>query len=197
FFLAIDSTVVRSRWELIAGVRPELAAALKNFVIGVRKYWLVTTVFGLIVAALDVVALVIIGVPLALVWGLLAFVTNYIPNVGFVIGLVPAALLALLDGGVSDMVWVIVAYGVLNFTVQTIIQPKVTGDAVGLSLVVSFLSLTLWSLIVGPLVAILAVPLTLAAKAMLVDAHPEARWINAFLVTDNDARRVLRKQAAT
>src|SRR5699024_5084090 len=57
------------------------------------------------------------------------------------------------------------------------------------------LSLTLWTLVVGPLGAILAVPLTLAAKAMLVDAHPEARWINAFLVTDPDARKYLREQA--
>lgn len=189
FFLAIDSTVVRSRWEMIAEARPELSAALTNFVTGVRKYWLVTTVFGLIVAALDVVALVIIGVPLALVWGLLAFVTNYIPNVGFVIGLIPAALLALLEGGLSDMVWVIVAYSFLNFTIQVILQPKVTGEAVGLSPVVSFLSLTFWTIVVGPLGAILAIPLTLAAKTFLVDAHPDARWINAFLVTDADAEK--------
>ena len=195
FFLAIDSTVLSSRWSLISSARPELGKALQRFFTGVRKYWLVCTAFGLIVAVLDVIALIIIGVPLALVLGLLAFVTNYIPNVGFIIGLVPAALLALLNGGLSDMVWVIVAYCVLNFTIQTMIQPKVTGDAVGLSPVVSFLSLTLWTLVVGPLGAILAVPLTLAAKAMLVDAHPEARWINAFLVTDPDARRFLREQA--
>lgn len=192
FFLAIDTTAVSSRWTLITAARPDLGTALRAFFIGVRKYWLVCTVFGLIVAVLDVIALIIIGVPLALVLGLLAFVTNYIPNVGFVIGLVPAALLALLDGGMSDMLWVIVTYSVLNFTIQTIIQPKVTGDAVGLSPVVSFLSLTLWTLVVGPLGAILAVPLTLAAKTFLVDAHPEARWINAFLVTDPDARKFLR-----
>src|SRR5699024_7786546 len=197
FFLAIDSTVVRSRWELIAGVRPELAAALKNFVIGVRKYWLVTTVFGLIVAALDVVARVIIGVPLALVWGLLAFVTNYIPSVGFVIGLIPAALLALLEGGLSSMIWVIAAYSFLNFTIQVLLQPKVAGEAVGLSSVVSFLSLTFWTIVVGPLGAILAIPLTLAAKTFLVDAHPEARWINAFLVTDTDARKLHLARAVT
>lgn len=189
FFLAIDSTVVRSRARMIAEARPELSAALTNFVTGVRKYWVVTTVFGLIVAALDVVALLFIGVPLALVLGLLAFVTNYIPNVGFVIGLFPAALLALLNGGVSDMVWVVVVYCLLNFTIQVILQPKVTGEAVGLSPLVSFLSLTFWTIVVGPLGAILAIPLTLAAKTFLVDAHPEARWINAFLVTDADAEK--------
>ncbi|SEE63449.1 AI-2E family transporter [Ruania alba] len=189
FFLAIDSTSVRSRWALIRASHPELAASMLHFFAGVRKYWVVATVFGLIVAVLDVIALLIIGVPLVFVWGVLAFVTNYIPNVGFVLGLIPPALIALLDGGVTDMIWVIVAYTVLNFTVQTIIQPKVTGDAVGLSPAVSFLSLTFWTLVVGPLGAILAVPLSLAAKAALVDAHPSARWINAFLVTDSEAKK--------
>src|SRR5699024_3879010 len=112
----------------------------------------------------------------------------------FIIGLVPAALLALLDGGMTDMLWVVITYSVLNFTMQTIIQPKLTADAVGLSPVVACLSLTLWALVVGPLGAILAVPLTLAAKAFLVDAHPEARWINAFLITDSDARKFLRER---
>jgi AI-2 transport protein TqsA len=191
FFLAIDSTNVGRRFELSVSRRPDLTAALANFVTGVRKYWIVATVFGLIVAVLDVIALSIIGVPMVLVWGVLAFVTNYIPNVGFVLGLIPPALIALVDGGVSEMIWVIVTYSVLNFTVQTIIQPKVTGDAVGLSPVVSFLSLAFWTLVVGPLGAILAVPLTLFAKAILVDAHPESRWISAYLVTDAEARKQL------
>ncbi|WP_154796028.1 AI-2E family transporter [Occultella kanbiaonis] len=191
FFLAIDSTNVGRRFELSVAQRPNLTAALADFVTGVRKYWIVATVFGLIVAVLDVIALSIIGVPMVLVWGVLAFVTNYIPNVGFVLGLIPPALIALVDGGLSQMIWVIVVYSVLNFTVQTIIQPKVTGDAVGLSPVVSFLSLTFWTLVVGPLGAILAVPLTLFAKAVLVDAHPASRWISAYLVTDAEARKQL------
>ncbi|WP_163544073.1 AI-2E family transporter [Occultella kanbiaonis] len=191
FFLAIDSTNVGRRFELSVAQRPNLTAALADFVTGVRKYWIVATVFGLIVAVLDVIALSIIGVPMVLVWGVLAFVTNYIPNVGFVLGLIPPALIALVDGGVSQMIWVIVVYSVLNFTVQTIIQPKVTGDAVGLSPVVSFLSLTFWTLVVGPLGAILAVPLTLFAKAVLVDAHPASRWISAYLITDAEARKQL------
>ncbi len=64
------------------------------------------------------------GVPLALLWALLAFVTNFIPNIGFVIGLVPPALLALLEGGPVLAFWVIVVYAVLNFVIQSVIQPK-------------------------------------------------------------------------
>ena len=60
-----------------------------------------STIFGLIVAVIDTLMLWALGVPLPLLWGLLAFITNYIPNIGFVIGLVPPALLALLEGGVA------------------------------------------------------------------------------------------------
>lgn len=187
FFLAFDSLNADRRWRTLAAAKPELADALTRFAVGVRKYWLVSTLFGLIVAAIDVVALIALGVPLAFTWGLLAFVTNYIPNVGFVLGLVPPALLALLDSGPVTMVWVIVIYSVVNFTIQSLIQPKFTGDAVGLSPTVTFLSLVFWAIVVGPLGALLAVPLTLFAKAILIDADPSARWAGVFLVSGRDA----------
>jgi predicted PurR-regulated permease PerM len=83
-----------------------------------------------------------LGVPLPLLWGLLSDVTNYIPNIGFVIGLVPPALLALLEGGPQLMLVVIVVYSVVNVVIQSVIQPKFVGDAVNLSLPLSFLSLS-------------------------------------------------------
>jgi predicted PurR-regulated permease PerM len=113
---------------------------------------------------------------------LLAFVTNYIPNVGFIVGLVPPALLALLEGGPQLMIGVIAAYSVINFVIQSIIQPKFVADAVNLSLTLTFLSLVFWSFVVGPLGAVLAIPLTLLAKALLLDVDPSTRWISGLLV---------------
>ena len=137
--------------------------------------------FGLIVAVLDSVALGLLGIPLAITWGLLAFITNYIPNVGFIIGVVPPALLALLTGGPQLMVIVIIVYCAINFVVQSIIQPRFIGDAVGLSVTVTFLALVFWAWLIGPLGAILAIPLTLLAKAVLVDVDPQAGWADALL----------------
>ena len=156
FFLAMDSMDVERRVRLLSTARLELGEALIDFAHGVRRYWVVTTVFGLIVAALDVIALVLIGVPLALVWGVLSFLTNYIPNVGFVIGLVPPALLALIDSGPGTMVLVIVIYVILNFVIQSIFQPKFTGDAVGINATTAFLSLVFWAYVFGALGALLA-----------------------------------------
>ena len=89
--------------------------------------------FGLIVAMLDTIFLAFTPVPVPLLWGLLAFITNYIPNIGFVVGLVPPAILGLLEGGPWLMVLIIAVYSVLNFIIQSVIQPKFVGDTVGLT----------------------------------------------------------------
>jgi AI-2 transport protein TqsA len=180
-FMAFEQAGMPERIAVIRETRPHIADGLLNFAGRVRKYWIVTTVFGLVVAVLDVIALFIIGVPLALTWGVLAFVTNYIPNVGFVIGLVPPALIALLDGGVGSMIAVIAVYVVLNIVVQTIIQPRFTGDAVGISGTVAFISLIFWAYLLGGLGALLAIPATLFLKSTLVDNSVPASWVNALV----------------
>ena len=149
--------------------------------IGTRKYFAVATIFGGIVAVLDTIAIWSVGIPAPVLWGLLAFVTNYIPNIGFIIGLIPVALLALLTGGVSQMVLIIVVYCALNLVIQSVLQPKFVGDAVGLTTTVSFLSLIVWAYVLGPLGAILAVPATLLVKALLVDFDADSRWLQLFL----------------
>jgi AI-2 transport protein TqsA len=135
----------------------------------------------LIVALVDVAALYWLGVPLPWLWGLLSFITNYIPNIGFVLGLIPPALLALLQGGVRQAVLVIVAYSGINFMIQSLLQPKFVGDAVGLSVTLTFLSLVFWTFVIGPLGALLAVPLSLFVKALLVDADPDGRWLDPLI----------------
>ena len=180
-FMGLDAMTFSRRLEQVEGARTAVVTALSGFVQGTRSYLLVSTVFGLIVAAIDTVFLWMVGVPLALLWGLLAFVTNYIPNIGFVIGLAPPAVLALLEGGPRLMLIVIVVYIVINFVIQSLIQPKYVGDAVNLSLTLTFLSLVFWSFVIGPLGAVLAIPLTLLTKALLLDVDPRTRWISTLL----------------
>ncbi len=184
FFLTMDSVTIGERLDLAQRYHPRFIGALRSFARGVRRYWIVSSVFGLIVAVLDVIALWIIGVPLALVWGILSFLTNYIPNIGFVIGLIPPALLALLALGPAEAVAVIVAYSALNFVIQSIIMPRYTGQAVGITPTLTFFSLLFWAWVLGVLGALLAVPLTLLCKALLVDADPKARWANALIASD-------------
>jgi AI-2 transport protein TqsA len=180
-FLAFEAGTMSERLAVIRQTRPHISAGLSNFAVRVRKYWIVTTVFGFIVAALDVIALLIIGVPLFVTWGVLAFVTNYIPNIGFILGVLPPALIALLDGGVGSAVAVVVVYTVINVVVQTIIQPRFTGDAVGISATVAFASLIFWAYLLGTLGALLAIPATLFLKSVLLDNSDPPSWLNALV----------------
>jgi predicted PurR-regulated permease PerM len=180
-FLSVETGGAGDRVASIAADRPQIAEALGHFAWGTRQYLLVTTVFGAIVAVLDTVALALLGIPLAVTWGLLSFITNYIPNIGFILGVIPPALLGLLTGGPKLMVIVIVVYCVLNTVIQSVIQPRFIGDAVGLSVTVTFVVLFFWAWLLGPLGAILAIPITLLCKALLVDIDPQARWADALL----------------
>ena len=91
------------------------------------------------------------------------------------------AMMVQLVAGPGAAIWVIVAYSLINFVVQSIIQPRFTGDAVGLNATVTFLSLVFWAWVLGPLGALLAVPLTLFVKAVFIDRDPRGRWLNAFV----------------
>lgn len=186
-FMVMDLPTVGRRFAITDRLHPDFTDALDELALGIRRYWLVTTLFGIIVALIDGVVLIVIGVPLPLVWVILSFITNYIPNVGFVIGLLPPALLAVFEKGPWAGVAVVVAYSVINFVIQSIIQPKFTGDAVGISPTVSFLSLLIWTAVFGGLGALLALPLTLTVKTLLIDNDPKARWVGVFLTSNPDS----------
>lgn len=181
FFMTLDAGWFSERLSAQPERRRLLADALSSFASGTRRYLVVSTVFGFTVAVFDTIALWWIGVPAALLWGTLAFVTNYIPNIGFFIGLVPPVVLALLEGGPWTAVVVAAVYVAINFVLQSLIQPRVVGSAVGLSGTVTMLSLVFWASALGALGALLAVPLTLFARALLVTGDPSTARLTGLL----------------
>ena len=185
-FMTFDTDSTRRGLASLGRRFPDPVAALANFARGTRSYMVVSAGFGLIVAVIDGVALQIMGVPGAFVWAVLAFVTNFIPNIGFVLGVIPPALIALLDIGPGLMIAVIVVYSVINFLIQSVIQPRVVGDTVGLSPILTFLSLVFWTWVIGPMGALLAVPLSLLTRALLVEADPGTRWALPLIAGKSD-----------
>lgn len=184
FMSLIDTMGFHTRLQVANRTHPRVVDALVDFARGVRRYWVVSSIFGVIVAAIDVAVLWMLGVPLALVWGVLAFLTNYIPNIGFVIGIIPPALMALLANGPTTALIVVIAYCIINFIVQSVIQPKFNGDAVGVTATVSFLSLLFWAWVLGGLGALLALPATLLCKTVLLDIDPRVQWLNSFVASN-------------
>ena len=181
FFTVTDAATFAANLARVSPAGRRLAEAFQLFARGSRQYLAVATVFGAGVALCDVVALLILDIRYAWLWGLLAFVTNYIPNVGFLIGLLPPTIIALLDHDAKTAVAVVVIYTVLNVVLQSVIQPRVVGNTVGLSGTLSFLSLLIWTTILGGVGALLAVPASLLVKALFIDVDPERRWLTPLL----------------
>ncbi|MGR0318787.1 AI-2E family transporter [Agromyces sp. ZXT2-3] len=189
-FMAADAARYRRAEQAFGtGIRPRLdrVRALNS---SVRRYYVVNATFGAIVAVLDGLALWALGIPIPAVWAILAFVTNFIPNIGFVLGLIPPAVLAFVVGGVPLLLAVIAIYSVVNVVLQVLVQPKFVSDAVDLSLTLSFFSVVFWTFVIGPLGAILSIPLTLTAReALLGDRDGWLRWLsgNAAIGAPSDA----------
>lgn len=186
FFTVTDAGTFTTNLVRVSPAGRRLAEAFRLFAVGSRRYLAVATVFGAIVAVLDVITLSILDIRYAWLWGLLAFVTNYIPNVGFIIGLLPPTVIALLDHNVGTAVAVIVIYTVINVVLQSVIQPRVVGNTVGLSGTLTFVSLIAWTSILGGVGALLAVPASLFVKALFVDVDPESSWVSTLLSSSTD-----------
>lgn len=180
-FMCADAATLPARLTAPDGLTSPLMPAMGSFASRTRTWFVVSTVFGLIVAVLDGIALVFLGIPLPFLWALLSFITNYIPNIGFVIGLLPPAVLALIVDGPRSAIIVVVLYCVINFVLQTLIQPVFVSDAVGLSLSVTFLSLVVWGPVLGPIGAVLSIPLTLLVRAVLLETDPSTAWARALV----------------
>ncbi|WP_461170764.1 AI-2E family transporter [Arthrobacter sp. Z1-15] len=188
-FLGIEASQMPMRAQWLWRDYPILAQSLAVSVVGIRRFIGITTVFAVIVGVLDTIFLILMGIPLALLWGILAAVCNYIPYLGFLIGMTPPAILALLLHGWESMLLVVIVYVSLNFIITSVVPAKVIGDAVGLSMVVEVVCIVFWSWILGPIGAILAVPVTIVAKAVLVDSDPRARWLHGFVSSGKLVRR--------
>jgi predicted PurR-regulated permease PerM len=150
-----------------------------------RSYVVINTIFGLIAAVSNTVFLMIVGVDFALLWGVLSFFLSFLPNVGFLLAMAPPALLALLQFGVGKAVIVLVGFSVINTILDTLIKPRFLGESLDISPAVVVISLVFWGWLLGPVGAVLAVPLSLAAR-FLFESFDDVRWL-AHLISDADA----------
>ena len=195
-FMSIDATYFPTILAVVKEKRAPVVEALSNFAKLSRSFMIMTTIFGAIVAVLNLALLLILGVPGAGLWALLSFVCGFIPFIGFWISLVPAAIMALLAGGLPTFIGVVAFYGVINSLIQSIIQPKFVSGSVNLNMTLTFLSVIFWSALLGPLGALMAVPLSLFARAILVDSHPQAAWLRPFIGDISESKAMLAIQRA-
>lgn len=194
--MSADAVYVPTILRQLGTRRPAFATAINSFAGNVRRYMVVTTVLGVVQGALNAVALWIMQVPAALLWGLLAFLCSFIPNVGYFFAIIPPMVFGFLVGGWPTVVAVVVVYGIINAVVQSIIQPRVVGNAVALSQTLTFFSVLFWAVIIGPIGAILAIPLTLMARMILIDSDPSAHWWRPMIGDTTETRAIMKADDA-
>jgi AI-2 transport protein TqsA len=173
FFMLLDSMGYPGRVRDALAHGSEAYSEWDAFVTNTRRYLSITAVTGLGVAVVDFLVLLVMGVDFALLWAVLAFLFSFIPNIGFVLSLIPPAFLALLQFGLTEAVIVVVAFVVINSLVDNVIKPRVLGGGLDLSIATTFLSLIVWGWVLGPVGAILAIPLTLFVKQVVLGIEHE------------------------
>ncbi len=151
-----------------------------NFVASVRRYVILKTATSLLTGISIGLILWLIGLRYALLWGLLAFLLNFVPYIGAVIAAIPAILLAYLQGGWVLFGETIAVYTVVYTIIGNFIEPAWYGQSLGLSTLMVFVSLILWAWVLGPVGMLLSIPLTMIIK-MALEAHPDTRWIAVLI----------------
>ncbi|MDN6179923.1 MAG: AI-2E family transporter [Halomonas subglaciescola] len=162
-----------------------------------KRYLAVKTVISLVTGMLIWVACLLVGVKFALLWAVLAFALNFIPNIGSAIAAVPPVLLLLVnqDGGVGQALALSLAYLGINFVLGNLLEPRLMGRALGLSTLVAFVSLVVWGWVFGVAGLLLSVLLTMTLKIAL-DSHPQTRWMAHLLGPGGHARAQQKDQAS-
>jgi len=145
FFGLLESTDLAKR--ISGGLETDtgLLGDLLDINSGVRKYLIIKTWTGLLAAGANTVVLMVLGVDFALLWGLLSFLLNYIPSVGFIIALIPPFILALVQFGLSKALIVVIAYIIINTITDNVISPRVMGQGLNISPLAIFISLVFWA----------------------------------------------------
>ncbi len=150
------------------------------FVDKLRSYMSMKTIISIATGIFIAIAMWSIGLDYPVLWGVLAFMLNFVPNIGSIIAAVPAVMLAMVQLGFGSALMVTAVYVFVNVLIGSVIEPRYMGKGLGLSTLVVFVSLVFWGWVLGPVGMLLSVPLTITVKLAL-DSKPESQWLGHLL----------------
>jgi predicted PurR-regulated permease PerM len=179
-FILFEASSLSSKLRTISRKSGTSTSHFDSFIQNINRYMAIKTATSLLTGLCVGVWLAILGVNYPLLWGLLAFLLNYVPNIGSIIAAVPAVLLALVQFGIMKSLLALAGYMVVNVVIGSVIEPRIMGRGLGLSTLVVFLSLVFWGWVLGPVGMLLSVPLTMTAKIAL-DNNEDTKWIGVLL----------------
>lgn len=158
--------------------------AFQDLVQAMNSYIVTKALVSLLTGGLIWLGLALLDVKFAVLWAFLAFLLNFVPNIGSTVAAVPAVLLSLLDMNPLLTGSIITLYLVVNTLVGNFIEPRWMGQRVGLSTLAVFLSLVFWGWMFGPVGMFLSVPLTMTLKFLAMQ-NSSTTWISVLLANES------------
>ncbi len=188
-FMLFDAESMPKRIH-VALADPEMKMThIDRFLKSVNSYLAIKTLVSIGTGAFIGVWLYVLGVDHFLLWAVLSFLLNYIPNIGSIIAAVPAVLMAFVEFGFATAGLAGLGFLVVNTVMGNMIEPRFMGKGLGLSTLVVFLSLIFWGWLLGSVGMLLSVPLTMVVKIAL-ESREESKWIAILLSSDVDKQDI-------
>ena len=192
-FILLEASSFPVKLRAVLGVSQAAFPQFSRFVDTMKRYLVIQTVISLTAGILIGIWLAILGVDFPVLWGLLAFLLHYVPNLGSIIAAIPAVLLAFIQLGMGRAALVGAGYIVIYFILGNIVQPRVMGRGLGLSTLVVFLSLIFWGSLLGLVGMVLSIPITMTFK-IAFESNASTRWIAVLLGPEPSPEDVLSAQ---
>ncbi len=192
-FILSEAAGFPNKLRALSSGRDADLSRYSEITMGVNQYLGIKTLTSLATGVAIALWLVVQGVDYPVMWGVFAFLFNYIPNIGSIIAAVPAVLLALVQLGPVPAAFTGLGFLIVNTVVGSVIEPRIMGKGIGLSALVVFLSLAFWGWVLGPVGMLLSVPLTMAVKIAL-GGRDSTRWLSVLLGSNKEAAAFLTEQ---
>lgn len=180
FFILLEASSIPRKVQEAFGASTQLDDQVAEVATAIRRYLVIKTIASSFTGLFIYLGLMALGVKFAPLWGLVAFLLNFVPAVGSILAAVPTVALALVDGGPELALAVTILYLAVNLTIGTFIEPQILGQGVGLSPLIVVTSLVFWGFVLGPVGMVLAVPLTVILRITL-DNQPQTQWLAVLL----------------
>jgi predicted PurR-regulated permease PerM len=174
-FVLLEAWSFPRKLQAIAG-SDDRSGTLRRFSESLNRYIGLKTAISLVTGVIVWVWVALMGLDFAMLWGLLAFMLNYVPNIGSIIAALPAVLLAVVQLGGGKAVLIAIGYMIINVLMGNLLEPRIMGRSMGLSTLVVFLSLIFWGWVLGPVGMLLSVPLTMTLVIALESSPATERF---------------------
>jgi len=182
-FMLFESLSLPNKLHKAFGEESSQMRHIQRFLDTVKTYMTIKAVISLATGAIIYLGLLIIGVDYPLLWAILAFFLNFVPNIGSIIAAIPTVLLAIIQLGPLSALFTALLYIAANMIMGNVVEPRFLGKGLGLSTLVVFLSLVFWGWVFGPVGMFLSVPLTMLLK-IAFESNEETEWIAIMMGGD-------------